>query len=152
MRIQIVNRQRVVSVPRAAVRRAAHAAAGEDFAGQVIDIVFVDDATIRQVNRQFLGRNRVTDVIAFDYRDRGLSTVPMAEVIVSAERARVEARRRNLPLERELILYVIHGVLHLVGYDDHACQERRLMRARERAVLKALLPIGRKPSRRPHSR
>jgi probable rRNA maturation factor len=57
---------------------------------------------------------------------------------VSVERARVEARRRDLSPERELALYVVHGCLHLCGFDDRAPRPRARMRAAERAVLARL--------------
>jgi len=138
VKISITNAQDLVPINRQHVRRAVQAAAGGRFDAQTLDIVFVDDATIRDVNHRFLKRDRVTDVIAFDYRGEVPPAGAAGEIVISAERAAVEARRRQVPVERELLLYVVHGVLHLVGYDDLDADDRRAMRREERRVLKTL--------------
>jgi probable rRNA maturation factor len=74
-------------------------------------------------------------VIAFDL---GAGPGPGGEVYVSVERAREVAARRGVPPGRELALYVVHGALHLCGFDDRRSTERAAMRAAEAAVLSAL--------------
>jgi probable rRNA maturation factor len=104
--------------------------------GLLLSVVFVDDAEIAALHGQWFGDPTPTDVISFDLGadDPG----PAGELYVSVERARAEARARGLPLERELTLYLVHGTLHLCGYDDHGGRERARMRAAEGAVLAAL--------------
>ena len=88
--------------------------------GGAFNFVFVDDREIRRINRQYLGRNNVTDVIAFSLPDRkGMPTDNIrGEVVVSVEEALRQSARRGIPLNKEIALYCIHGLLHLVGYDD----------------------------------
>lgn len=91
-------------------------------------VALVDDAEIARVHREFLGIDGPTDVITFPY----------GEIVVSAETARREADPRGLPPLHELILYVVHGALHLKGYDDRRARDRERMRAAERRVLRRL--------------
>ncbi|MBN1418102.1 MAG: rRNA maturation RNase YbeY [Planctomycetes bacterium] len=106
--------------------------AGEGAAGGV-SLVFADDAMIRETNRKWLRRDRPTDVIAFPLE--GPEDPILGEVMVSAETAAREALARGIPAERELLLYVVHGVLHVLGYEDGDSRSRRRMRAREARYL-----------------
>jgi len=119
------------------VRRAAAAAC--DHGGRpgiALSIVFVSDADLARLHDRHLDDPRPTDVITFDLGDGGPGVA--AELYVSPERARIVARERDLAPDRELALYVVHGCLHLCGYDDRRPADRALMRAAERAVLEQL--------------
>ena len=117
-----------------------------DTAGTV-SVVFVDDEEIRRVHREFFGEDSVTDVVTFPMRaagsggeDGGTGADPLdddllGEVLVSVDTARRESAERDLPLERELALYSIHGVLHILGYDDREPAARRQMKRMERRYL-----------------
>lgn len=126
------------------IRRAVAAASGEE--EPAISISIVDNETIHELNRQHLGHDRATDVIAFDYgSDPALCVEPAVssddvdgEVIASAEQAVIVADRLGRDPFAELLLYIIHGVLHLKGYDDHDSEDKERMRARERQVCKEL--------------
>lgn len=130
-RVHVADRQRRIAIPRTRVRTLVRRAlAGVKIPGDV-SVVFVNDAKMRALNRDFHGVDRTTDVLSFPLADGGL----LAEIVVCTDRAAVEARRRGLPVERELLLYVVHGALHIAGYDDHAVADRRRMRERESEVL-----------------
>ena len=105
-----------------------------------VDLVFVDDATLARMHGEFLGDPSRTDVITFDLRDDGPGEEhgPEAEIYVSVERAREVAAARGVTVRREQALYVVHGALHLVGFDDHEPEQRAAMRAAERAVMERL--------------
>jgi len=122
--------------------RAALAAALEhgDAPAMRVDLVFVDDATLARMHGEFLGDPSRTDVITFDLRDEGAGEEhgPEAEIYVSVERAREVAAARGVTVRREQALYVVHGALHLVGFDDHEPEQRAAMRAAERAVMERL--------------
>jgi probable rRNA maturation factor len=124
--IHLTNRQRRVRIPAARVRRLAARIAGR----RSLSIAFVGNAEIRRLNRRFLGHDYATDVLAFP-----LGTDLFGEVVVSAEYAAAEARRRGIPLEEELLRYVVHGILHLLGYDDHRPADRRRMWVRQEREL-----------------
>jgi probable rRNA maturation factor len=87
------------------------------------------------LHQRFLGRRKVTDVLAFPYE--ATSALVSGEIVVNAELAVREAARRPHSAQDEVLLYVVHGLLHLLGYDDHKAADRRRMREREQAVLKA---------------
>ena len=77
-----------------------------------------------------------TDVITFDLGEEGGG--PVGELYVSVDRAREVAGRRGVSVARELTLYVVHGALHLCGYDDHEEADRSRMREAEGVVLREL--------------
>jgi probable rRNA maturation factor len=120
--IAIANEQRRVPIPEADVRRVARRLVK----GRGLSIAFVTDAAIRRINRRFLGHDWATDVISFP-----LGTDLLGELVISAPFARAEARRRGISEKEELLRYVIHGILHLQGYDDRAPGDRKKMWARQ---------------------
>ncbi len=128
--IHLTNRQRRVRVPAAEVRRLAARVAGR----RPLSIAFVGNAEIRALNRRFLGHDYATDVLAFP-----LGTDLFGEVVISAEYAAAEARRRGIPVREELLRYVVHGILHLLGYDDRRAADRRRMWARQERELRRFL-------------
>jgi probable rRNA maturation factor len=104
--------------------------------GLEVGVVFVDDATLAGLHGDWLDDPSTTDVLAFDLGPEGGG--PAAEIYVSVDRARSEATARGIPLEHELQLYLVHGSLHLCGFDDREPAARRRMRAAEGAVLRRL--------------
>lgn len=118
------------------VARAAALAADED--DPSLSISIVDNASIHEVNRKFLDHDHPTDVISFDYGEGEDGDAGDGEVIVSAEKAVEVASALGRDPKNELILYVVHGVLHLRGYDDKGPDQEAAMRQRETEVLQAL--------------
>jgi len=135
MAVAVANLQRRVrvSAPRlAGTARAALAALGR--ADRDVHVSVVDDAAIRRLNARYLRRRTTTDVLSFDLQAPGPSRL-LGEVVVSADTARRQARRADVPVALELDLLVVHGLLHLAGWDDHEPREARLMHEREREIL-----------------
>jgi probable rRNA maturation factor len=128
--IHVTNEQRRVPVPAAKVRRLAAQILGK----RNLSIAFVTNAAIRKINRQFLKHDFATDVISFP-----LGTDLVGELVISAEFAVGEARKRKIPVEEELLRYVAHGILHLLGYDDHDPADReRMWKRQERELARVL--------------
>ncbi|MCX7825129.1 MAG: rRNA maturation RNase YbeY [Verrucomicrobiae bacterium] len=100
-----------------------------------LSVALVDDATIAALNQRFLNRPGPTDVLSFNLAPG------LGELIVSAERAVIVARQLRRPPAAELALYLVHGLLHLAGFDDHTPAQRRAMRRAERQVLGTLQGI-----------
>lgn len=99
-----------------------------------ISIAVVDNETIRKLNRQFFNRNDATDVISFDLsEDDGAITF---EVVVNGPCAIKQAKLRGHEAESELALYVLHGLLHNLGFDDSPGRQARKMRNTEGLILK----------------
>ena len=133
-RIAVTNRQTGLALDRRRLRRAVEMILRDAGIEQAdISLAVVDDAAIHRLNRQFLGHDWPTDVLSFvlDRADWWLA----GEVVVSADAAWAAAAEYGWPPEDELLLYVVHGALHLVGYEDATRAGRARMRQRERACL-----------------
>lgn len=98
-----------------------------------ISIAVVDDATIARLHEKFLADPSPTDVLSF-VLERSEEHLE-GEVVLSADTARANATRYRNTAEREALLYAIHGVLHLVGYDDTTPRMRAEMRRQEKRYL-----------------
>jgi len=132
--IDVANQQTALAIDRRQLRRAVRRVLGDEAIAQGrISLAIVDDPTIRRLNRQYLDHDEPTDVLSFTL-ERSADTLE-GEVIASAETARRAARRYGWSPADELLLYVIHGTLHLTGQRDDTPATRALMRARERHYL-----------------
>ena len=98
-----------------------------------ISVAVMDDAAIRQLNQEYLDHDWATDVITFPLEEDDL--VLEGEIVVSRETADREAANHPWSGDDELLLYVIHGMLHLVGFDDTEDEARAEMKAAERDYL-----------------
>src|SRR5262245_25646544 len=116
------------------LRRAVRAVLrGEGFKRSKISVAVVDDSTILDINRRFLDHNEPTDVISFLFSsDKAMLE---GEIVTSAQTAASAAKHFGWKPADELLLYVIHGALHLTGYDDQSKRARQAMRKRERHYL-----------------
>lgn len=147
--IAIQRADRRIDLRAAAIRTAIRQVLKlEGVAAAELSIAIVDDPTIHQVNRDHLQHDYATDVISFVYHaersspatgtPRGEGLELEGEIVASAETAVREAAKHGWPAESELMLYIVHGLLHLCGYDDLTPPEKRIMRRREREMLSAL--------------
>jgi len=116
----------------------------EGVSGQAT-LVITDDEGIQALNREYLGRDVPTDVLAFGAQEAAGSFVAapemegyLGDVIVSYPRAVAQAGDQGQPVEEELNLLIVHGVLHLLGYDHADEQEKAVMWARQEAILTGL--------------
>jgi len=100
----------------------------------LISIALVDNATIHTINRTHLDHDWPTDVISFPLSDPD-DPILAGELVVSAEMAAASALERDVEPQDELALYVVHGLLHLCGYDDQSERDVLLMRHREHELL-----------------
>jgi len=137
--VRVANRQRRLPVDRErAVRVAVFALESLGQAGSELSVVFVSDQAIRRLNRAYLGRHHATDVLAFSQREgEGWTHYPavLGDVIISAETAAAQAKERDTSLREELDLLLIHGILHLIGYEHTAAREEARRMARKQGEL-----------------
>ena len=103
-----------------------------------LSIVFVSSPKIRSLNRQYLRRDYVTDVLAFDLRDGHRPGQVNGDIAICVDMALKNAAAYQTSCARELVLYVAHGILHLLGFDDHAPADIRAMRKKEQEILEYL--------------
>jgi len=99
-----------------------------------ISLAIVDDATIHELNRRHLDHDWPTDVLSFVLEDD--DTHLEGEVIISADTAATSAEELGVRAADEQLLYVVHGMLHLIGYGDKSAEESKAMRAAEARYLK----------------
>lgn len=149
MKIQIENRQRKQKIEKLALRRVARRILGASGCPDAeLSVVIVDDAQIRVVNRDYLQRDKATNVISFAMQEgEGAGVAPqlLGDVVISAETAARDALEAGLPFASELYFLLLHGILHLLGYDHERCSaaEAERMEEREReifALLRAEFP------------
>jgi probable rRNA maturation factor len=117
--------------------------------GREVSILIVDDAEITSLNRQHFHRNRPTNVISFPLSMVGPSVLQpeiLGDVVISAETAQRQAKKVGEKTEEEILFLMIHGILHLLGYNHEGLPaQRREMEAKERELFSLLMH----PSRRP---
>ena len=102
-----------------------------------VHIGIVDDAGIIEVHRQFLQKDTTTDVISFDLSDE-FEPGRTFQIVVNAEMADRQANIRGHSLEAELALYITHGLLHNLGFDDLSCEDAKKMHETEDTLLQQL--------------
>lgn len=137
IQIAIANKQQCLKIDRRLIRRAVRQVLQDHgIAEALISVAVVDDATIAGLHGRYLGDPEPTDVLSF-LLEQSPGRLE-GEVIVSAQTAAAVAPRYRSRPDVELLRYVIHGTLHLVGHDDATKAERLRMRARERHYLRWL--------------
>jgi probable rRNA maturation factor len=136
-RISISSPQEVVAIDRSRILKAADTVLrGEGVTSSEISVAFVDSGTIRQLNQRYLKHDEPTDVLSFPLSDSKKKL--LGELVIGAEVGLGQAESRGHDVQTELALYVIHGLLHLCGYDDATEREASEMRERERHYLREL--------------
>ncbi len=138
IRASIASPQEIVELPYAQLRETARIVLeGEGVKEAKISLAFVDNPTIHRINKQFLDHDEPTDVITFPLSNAGAKLLE-GELVIGVEVALAQAQERGHAVEAELCLYVIHGLLHLCGYDDKKPRDAAEMRVKEKEYLEAL--------------
>ena len=125
----------------ALVARAVDACAGEAGAkwpGREISVLLCDDAEIRTLNRQWRGFDKATNVLSFPTPGPAHAHVPLGDIAIAFETVDREARADGKTIEDHVMHLVIHGVLHLLGYDHESDGDAEDMEEKERRILKSL--------------
>jgi len=137
IRVKIANPHELVALDYGKLRETASVVLeGEGVAEAKISLAFVDNSTIHRLNKQFLNHDEPTDVLSFPMSGPKAKCLE-GELVIGVEVAKAQAEERGHEVGAELGLYVIHGLLHLCGYDDDE-NDRKEMRGRERHYLHAL--------------
>jgi probable rRNA maturation factor len=152
MSVSVIRRRRLPGVSAARVAAdARHLLRALDEAGAELTVSLVDDAAIRRLNRDYRGQDRPTDVLAFAMREGARAPgdeAVVGDVVISLDTAARQAQQRGVSAADEVRALLIHGILHLLGYDhERSVLEARRMKAMERR-LRVALARG-KPSPRP---
>jgi probable rRNA maturation factor len=118
---EIINRQRKIKINLQELQRFTEKAieTAPESRGKFLMVAFISDKTMRELNREFRGQDSTTDVLSFPYQTEEfeIEDSNLGDIIISAEQAQRQARENNLELETELKQLILHGILHLCGYD-----------------------------------
>lgn len=137
-KISVATPQEIVTVDRGRMREIVRQVLeAEHVADYEISLAFVDNPTIQMLNKRYLDHDEPTDVLSFPLSDPKAKKLT-GELVLGVEVAREQATERGHDVKVELALYVIHGLLHLCGYDDRAPASAAAMRQRERFHLTLL--------------
>lgn len=97
-----------------------------------VSYIFCSDEKILEVNKQYLNHDFYTDIITFDYVEKDIIN---GDIFISTDRVRENAQEFNVAFEEELHRVIIHGILHLLGQQDHTPKEEKQMRKKENEAL-----------------
>jgi probable rRNA maturation factor len=128
--IQIIHKYKTLPCPdELLLKTASRVYKGERVeSGRTTVLILCSDYFIRKLNRSYRGKDKPTDVLSFEFGDADL----LGEVYISLRRAEVQARAYGLTYEEELKRLLIHGLLHLIGYDHIKKTQRIAMEEREK--------------------
>ncbi len=135
MKVEVCSRQAAVECPPEEIRRVLRIALRQEEADAQLSVALLSGEEIAELNRRFLDREGETDVLAFPYEEADGRVA--GEIVVNAQLAARRAAEKSHGPRDELMLYIVHGLLHLLGYGDHGPEERRRMRRREQEALEA---------------
>ena len=106
----------------------------------IFNIIIVDEAKIKEINKEYREMDKVTDVISFALEDDLVMTSPdgirvLGDIYICIERAREQASEYGHSFKRELSFLAVHGLLHLLGYDHMNEEEEKIMFSKQEEVL-----------------
>jgi len=97
-----------------------------------ISIIFTNDSYILEINKQYLKHNYFTDIITFDYSNKDII---VGDIFISVDTVESNAQRFNTTFNDEILRVIIHGILHLIGFNDKIDEEQKEMREQENKSL-----------------
>ena len=144
MKLQIENSQNKIKIDQRKIRSTILKILKIlDCADKEISLSFVDDENIKQLNKQYLGKDKATNVLSFSLQEGEYGDINpqiMGDIIVSVETAQRDAIKENLTVTQELEFLIIHGILHLLGYnhENTTKKETNKMQQEEKDLFTAI--------------
>ena len=142
MNIEILNNQKKIKIDKKKIKRATakflrHLKQRKDC---ILNLAFVSPGSIRQVNKKYFKRNRVTDVIAIEPGrfNREIFNNYLGDIILCPQKAKENSKRFDTSTESEILLYIAHGILHLLHYDDLNKIDRLKMKKKQQELMAIL--------------
>ena len=136
--IEISDEQKILSVDKSQLRRTVeHVLRDMKVSKWSVSLAILEDAGIERLKEAYFGRREVTDVISFDFRE-GKEGKLECEIVVNTECAVRVAGERSGDPHAELNLYVVHGLLHQLGYNDQELRDSQIMHEKEDELLDEL--------------
>ena len=144
MKIWIRNRQKHIPLDLRKIRRAAQRILAElGFLEAELSLLFVNDRQIQTLNREYLRRDKPTNVLAFSMREGEFSTLHphlLGDLVISVETAKRQSNRFGLDGAEMVILLMVHGVLHLIGYEHEGTKKgAREMTLKQRELFRQVI-------------
>jgi probable rRNA maturation factor len=144
MKIQIENQQKRIKIDKRNIRGQVYTLLKLlDCANMEISITFVDDVTIQQMNKQYLDKDRPTNVLSFPLQEGEFSDINpeiLGDIVISVDTANRDAAKGNLSFDEEILFLIIHGLLHLIGYnhENTSTADVRKMKKKEKELFSLL--------------
>jgi probable rRNA maturation factor len=144
MKIQIENNQSKIKIDRRKIRSTTIKLLKYlDRADKEISLSFVNDESIQQLNNQYLNKDKPTNVLSFSLQEGEFNNINphvLGDIVISVETAQADAAKSGLSLEQEIDFLIIHGLLHLIGYnhENTTKEETKKMQRKEKALFKLL--------------
>ncbi|MFQ5712971.1 MAG: rRNA maturation RNase YbeY [Candidatus Scalinduaceae bacterium] len=131
--VEIADLQIHYVINKSKIKKVVKVVLNKEVKSAKLSIAFVDNEEIKRLNERFLGSNEVTDVIAFPLNNK--EGILSGEIVISVETAVEVANRKKSNVEGEIILYLVHGILHLLGYNDNNKKNAKIMHEKESEIL-----------------
>ena len=144
MKLQIENSQSKIKIDKRMIRSTVLKILKTlDCADKEISLSFVDDEKIKQLNKQYLGKDKATNVLSFSLLEGEYGNINpqiLGDVIISVETAQRDALYGKLTVDQEIDFLIIHGILHLLGYNHENTTEKetKKMRQKEKDLFNAI--------------
>jgi probable rRNA maturation factor len=141
MKIQIDNNQKKIKIDKRKIRSSIRILFKHlDCTDKEISLSFVDDEKIRLLNKQYRDKDKPTDVLSFSLQEGEFSNINpliLGDIVISVDTAAVDASKSSLSFEQEIDLLIIHGLLHLLGYnhENTTKEERKKMQKKEKELF-----------------
>jgi probable rRNA maturation factor len=148
MKIQIENNQKEIKIDRRKIRSTTIKLLKYlDCADKEISLSFVNDETIRQLNNQYLNKDKPTNVLSFSLQEGEFNDINpqiLGDIVISLDTAQADAAKSGLSLEQEIDFLIIHGLLHLLGYnhENTTKEETKKMQRKEKDLFRLLSRSG----------
>jgi len=138
MKIEIVNQQKIKRVNLKQLQKdLKKLLIFLNIPSKKFSVYLCDNVSIRELNKNYFKKSHPTDVISFPLSD-GLEPGYLGEIVASVEEAVQTAERLGVNWRKELFLYIVHGLLHLIGYDDRKKGEREIMERKQKEIMEKL--------------
>jgi probable rRNA maturation factor len=143
MEILIKNQQKIIKIKQLQIKKTIKKALQYLKVNNKVEvsILFTTDEFIKSLNRKYRGIDKSTDVLSFSLQE-GEEKIPevndnklLGDIIISVETAQRQADTLNHSIEKELTVLLIHGLLHLIGYDHEKDEDYKIMREKENEIL-----------------
>lgn len=141
--VSLESREELAGMLNRAIQEGIRLSGGADEAE--VSLILVDDRRIHELNREYRGVDRPTDVLSFalqeeteDEPDLEFEDDMLGDIVISVPRAREQALEYGHSFEREIVYLAVHGTLHLLGYDHEDDEDKQKMRAKEEEIMTVL--------------